>query len=82
MENHVKNGTRNSIPTIGTLSGLVTISRKFGSRMLNAEKDRTCRQTRRSPTLFGVELARLLQRRRSSRMRSGRDQKYWGRQSS
>jgi hypothetical protein len=31
MENHVKKGTRKSIPTIGTLSGFITICAKFGS---------------------------------------------------
>ena len=36
-ENHVKNGTRKSIPTIGTLSGLVTISRKLGSNVPNTK---------------------------------------------
>jgi hypothetical protein len=34
MENHVKKGIMNSIPTIGTLSGFVTTLRKSASNKL------------------------------------------------
>ena len=36
IANHVKNGMRNNMPTIGILSGLVTIRKKSSSNMLTA----------------------------------------------